>query len=55
MRPNTEDMARLWDMLDAARTAVEFLTSKDDDQIARAGTLVTLTFDLSGHGLVGGV
>ena len=24
MRPDTEDMARLWDMLDAAKTVVEF-------------------------------
>jgi uncharacterized protein with HEPN domain len=24
MRPDAKDMARLWDMLDAARTAVEF-------------------------------
>jgi uncharacterized protein with HEPN domain len=24
MRPDSKDMARLWDMLDAARTAVEF-------------------------------
>jgi uncharacterized protein with HEPN domain len=24
MRPDTEDMARLWDMLDAARTAIEY-------------------------------
>ena len=24
MRPDAEEMARLWDMLDAARTAVEF-------------------------------
>ena len=24
MRPDTKEMARLWDMLDAARTAVEF-------------------------------
>jgi len=25
MRPDAKDMARLWDMLDAARTAVEFI------------------------------
>ncbi len=25
MRPDTKDMARLWDMLDAARSAVEFI------------------------------
>ncbi len=24
MQPNSKDMARLWDMLDAARTAIEF-------------------------------
>lgn len=32
MQPNEDDMARLWDMLDAARVTVEFTKEKRFDQ-----------------------
>jgi uncharacterized protein with HEPN domain len=32
MQPNEDDMARLWDMLDAARVTIEFIDKKRFDQ-----------------------
>lgn len=32
MRPNVQDMARLWDMLDGARTAVQFTNDTRFDE-----------------------
>jgi uncharacterized protein with HEPN domain len=32
MQPNEDDMARLWDMLDAARATIEFIHEKRFDQ-----------------------
>ena len=35
MRPDDRDMARLWDMLDAARAAVEFIQGMDFEAFLR--------------------
>lgn len=35
MRPDTKDMARLWDMLDAARAIIEFIRGKRYDDLLR--------------------
>ena len=33
MQPSEDDMARLWDMLDAARATIEFINEKRFDQL----------------------